>query len=357
MERSKWGYDYTFDCTGNTKCMRDALEVSHRGWGESCVIGVAAAGHELGTRPFQLVTGRVWKGTAFGGWKSREEVPQLVKRVMRNEIPIDDYVTHTFQGIENVNKSIDALHSGECLRAVVHINSYALTGQAPKLTLKTCIKVNGGYLRQFEHWSTSNQCNMTFSIYIPEQKDRFEAAPGVFYFLSGLTATDENARTKTACYAAAEKYNLAIVFPDTSARGVEIEGQHDDWAFGSGAGFYINATTEKYKKHYNMEDYIIKELPSLINDIFRLDMSKQAVTGHSMGGHGSMSLHFKYPGHFQSVSAFAPIYNPMESPWGKKCFTGYFGSHEAGENHDACNLVRKYQGPKVPILIDQGTKD
>ena len=126
MSKQKWGYDYTFDCTGIVSVMRDALEVSHRGWGESCVIGVAAAGHELSTRPFQLVTGRVWKGTAFGGWKSRTEVPKLVQSVMRNELNIDDFVTHTFNGLENVNKSIEALHSGDCLRAVVKINNFKL---------------------------------------------------------------------------------------------------------------------------------------------------------------------------------------------------------------------------------------
>ena len=99
----KWGYDYTFDCTGNTIVMRQALELAHRGWGQSCVIGVAAAGHEIGTRPFQLITGREWKGTAFGGWKSRTEVPQLVQKVMRNELNIDKLITHNIKGLENVN--------------------------------------------------------------------------------------------------------------------------------------------------------------------------------------------------------------------------------------------------------------
>lgn len=106
--------------------MRDALEVAHRGWGESCVIGVAAAGHELATRPFQLITGRTWKGTAFGGWKSRTEVPQLVQSVMRKELDIDVFVTHKFKGLENVNKSIEALHSGNCLRAIIEIGDYEL---------------------------------------------------------------------------------------------------------------------------------------------------------------------------------------------------------------------------------------
>jgi Zn-dependent alcohol dehydrogenase len=134
LARQKWGYDFTFDCTGIVKVMRDALEVAHRGWGESCVIGVAASGHELATRPFQLVTGRVWKGTAFGGWKSRTEVPQLVQRVMRNELNIDKFVTDEIKGLENVNQAIDALHGGECLRAIVQISDYQLAGSRLKFT-------------------------------------------------------------------------------------------------------------------------------------------------------------------------------------------------------------------------------
>lgn len=116
---TQWGVDYTFDCTGNTNVMRTALEVAHRGWGVSCVIGVAASGHEISTRPFQLVTGRVWKGTAFGGFKSRRDVPILVERVLRGELPIDHFITHNFEGVGKTNDAIDALHGGECLRAVV----------------------------------------------------------------------------------------------------------------------------------------------------------------------------------------------------------------------------------------------
>mmetsp|Transcript_8004 Transcript_8004/g.15075 ORF Transcript_8004/g.15075 Transcript_8004/m.15075 type:complete len:385 (+) Transcript_8004:95-1249(+) len=118
-ELTPWGVDYSFDCTGNTQVMRAALECAHRGWGTSCVIGVAASGHEICTRPFQLVTGRVWKGTAFGGFKSRRDVPLLVERFMTGKLPIEDYITHEFQGVETTNDAIDALHSGDCLRAVV----------------------------------------------------------------------------------------------------------------------------------------------------------------------------------------------------------------------------------------------
>lgn len=116
---TQWGVDYTFDCTGNTDVMRAALECAHRGWGTSCIIGVAASGHEISTRPFQLVTGRVWKGTAFGGFKSRRDIPVLVDRCMKGELPVDHYITHKFKGVDKTNEAIKALHSGECLRAVV----------------------------------------------------------------------------------------------------------------------------------------------------------------------------------------------------------------------------------------------
>jgi len=118
-ELTQWGVDYSFDCTGNVQVMRAALECAHRGWGESCVIGVAASGHEISTRPFQLVTGRVWKGTAFGGFKSRRDVPLLVNIYMSGQLPVDHYVTHEFNGVQGTNDAIDALHSGDCLRAVV----------------------------------------------------------------------------------------------------------------------------------------------------------------------------------------------------------------------------------------------
>merc|ERR1711934_844540 len=114
-----WGVDYSFDCTGHTSIMRAALECSHRGWGTSCIIGVAASGHEISTRPFQLVTGRIWKGTAFGGFKSRTDVPKLVERMLIGTLNIDHFITHNFDGVQGTNEAIAALHSGECLRAVV----------------------------------------------------------------------------------------------------------------------------------------------------------------------------------------------------------------------------------------------
>jgi len=357
MGKEKWGYDYTYDCTGNVNVMRCALEVAHRGWGESCVIGVAAAGKEISTRPFQLVTGRNWKGTAFGGWKSRTEVPKLVQTVMRGEMALEPFITHTFKGLDQVNASIDALHGGECLRAIVNIGeSDIVQTKLPKL--KSNVKMEGGFMKQLSHWSEANQCEMTFSVFLPTPKSRTAPPPPVLYYLSGLTCTDENARTKAHFASEAAKHGLAVVFPDTSARPeVAIEGQDDSYDFGSGAGFYVDATTEKWKKHYNMYTYITKELPELVSGLFPVDGERRSITGHSMGGHGALICHLKNPGMFSSVSAFSPICNPTVVPWGEKAFTGYLGSVEAGKAYDATELVSNYDGPKVPLLIDQGTAD
>merc|ERR1711892_1128357 len=192
----------------------------------------AAAGKEISTRPFQLVTGRNWKGTAFGGWKARTEVPKLVQTVMRGEMALEPFITHTFNGLENVNASIDALHSGKCLRAVVQISESKLAqSRLPKL--KGNIRVEGGWMKQLTHWSDACNCEMTFSVFLPDPKSRTAPPPPVLYYLSGLTCSDENARTKSHFAQEAAKYGLAVVFPDTSPRGVGIPT--GDWQFGSGA--------------------------------------------------------------------------------------------------------------------------
>jgi len=356
MAKEKWGYDYTFDCTGNVNVMRCALEVAHRGWGESCVIGVAAAGKEISTRPFQLVTGRNWKGTAFGGWKARTEVPKLVQTVMRGEMALEPFITHTFNGLENVNASIDALHSGKCLRAVVQISESKLAqSRLPKL--KGNIRVEGGWMKQLTHWSDACNCEMTFSVFLPDPKSRTAPPPPVLYYLSGLTCSDENARTKSHFAQEAAKYGLAVVFPDTSPRGVGIPTEDDDWQFGSGAGWYLDATVEPWSKHYKMYSYITKELPELIAGLFPVDPIRRSITGHSMGGHGALICHLKNPGTYTSVSAFAPACNPTAVPWGEKVFPGYLGSLAAGKEYDATELVKNYSGPKPSILIDIGTHD
>ena len=298
------------------------------------------------------MTGRQWKGTAFGGWKSRTEVPRLVQTVMRGEMKLDSYITHTFEGLEGVNGAIEALHGGDCLRAVIHIAKNDMPeAKLPKL--KSDVKLEGGSLKQFAHWSEACQCEMTFSIFLPKPIERSSPNPPVLYYLSGLTCTDENARTKSHFAQEAGKVGLAVVFPDTSPRGVSIEGQDDAYDFGSGAGFYVNATEKKWAKHYNMYDYVTKELPELVTALFPVDPQKKSICGHSMGGHGALICHLKNPGQYASASAFAPICNPTKCPWGEKAFKGYLGSVAAGKDYDATELMAKYHGPKAPILIDQ----
>jgi len=298
----------------------------------------------------------VWKGTAFGGWKSRTDVPRLVNKVLTGETTIDPFISHVIKGLDKVNDSILALHSGECIRAVVVISERGQV-EAPQVTLVHNIRAHNGNVKRIKHWSKANQCEMTFSIYIPDLKSRNANPPPVLYFLAGLTCSDETAIQKSDALRFASKQGLAMIFPDTSARGVNIAGQDESWDFGLGAGFYVDATTEKWKKHYNMYTYVTQELPELVNSLFPVDGTNISITGHSMGGHGALIAFLKNPGMYKSVSAFAPICNPTQVPWGKKAFEGYLGSVFAGKEYDAVELLKTYNGPKSTILIDQGTAD
>ena len=193
---------------------------------------------------------------------------------------------------------------------------------------------------------------MKFSIFIPDKLERNEAPPPVLYYLSGMSTSDDDIKTRGHLFQHAAKYGLAVVMPDTSARGVEIAGSDESDTLGSGAGFYVNAKTYKWKKHYNMDDYINKELPIVLNQLFSVDTSRAAIMGRDMGGHGALSQHFRNPGKYSSVSAFAPMCNPTNSPLGQKCFKAYLGSVEAGAEYDSTLLVSNYSGPKAPIMID-----
>jgi S-formylglutathione hydrolase len=185
------------------------------------------------------------------------------------------------------------------LRVVVHISDYKLEEPQLKFSQTLNDKVAGGEFKRIKHWSECNQCEMSFAIFIPPSPSRTSAPPPVLYFLAGLTCDDLRAGEKGGFFETAAKNHVAIIFPDTSARtpeGQKIKGEDDGWDFGSAAGFYLNATTDDYKKHYNMETYITKELPGIVDELFRVDTSKAAIFGHSMGGHGAMSLHFRNPG-------------------------------------------------------------
>uniref|UniRef100_A0A2N9FZY9 S-formylglutathione hydrolase n=1 Tax=Fagus sylvatica TaxID=28930 RepID=A0A2N9FZY9_FAGSY len=180
----------------------------------------------------------------------------------------------------------------------------------------------------------------------------------VLYWLSGLTCTDENFITKSGAQRAASSEGVALIVPDTSPRGLNVEGEADSWDFGVGAGFYLNATQEKWK-NWRMYDYIVKELPKLLSENFpQLNTSQASISGHSMGGHGALTIYLKNLDKYKSVSAFSPIVNPINCAWGQKAFTNYLGGNKADwEEYDATSLISKYHDVSATILIDQGEDD
>ena len=213
----------------------------------------------------------------------------------------------------------------------------------------------GGWNKMFSHFSESCGGIMKCSIYLPP-KANLEKVP-VLYWLSGLTCTHENFITKAGAQQTASELGLMLVAPDTSPRGAGVDGEDDHYDLGTGAGFYINATSEKWAQNYRMEDYIIHELPKVIKENFPVLSERQAIFGHSMGGHGALTLALKHPGLFRSVSAFAPICAPSQCPWGQKAFTEYLGDHQMEWlKHDA-NQMMKTTNMKTPMLIEQGSAD
>ena len=212
----------------------------------------------------------------------------------------------------------------------------------------------GGVQGVYSHASDVCGCDMTFAVYMPPQA---EAGPvPVLWYLSGLTCTHENAMTKAGAQAYAAREGLAVVFPDTSPRG---EGIADDDAYdlGKGAGFYVDATEEPWAPNFRMWSYITEELPKLVFRNFQLEEGAQGITGHSMGGHGALTIAMTDPDRFRSLSAFAPIANPTKSDWGRKQLSAYLGAEEATwAAHDASLLLRE-NGWKGHLLIDQGASD
>ncbi|MEQ6249709.1 S-formylglutathione hydrolase [Sulfitobacter sp. HNIBRBA3233] len=212
----------------------------------------------------------------------------------------------------------------------------------------------GGVQHVIKHASPACDCDMTFGLFLPAEAQ--EGPVPVLWFLSGLTCTHENAMVKAGAQAWAAEQGIALVFPDTSPRG---DGVADDEAFdlGKGAGFYVDATQDPWAAHFAMWTYVSDELPALLAEHFPLDMDRQSITGHSMGGHGALTLAMSLPGRFRSVSAFAPIANPTESDWGEKQFTAYLGEDRSTwQAHDATLLMAE-KGFDGPVLIDQGTDD
>ncbi|CUK15383.1 S-formylglutathione hydrolase [Shimia thalassica] len=215
-------------------------------------------------------------------------------------------------------------------------------------------KAFGGTQGVYTHLSHSCSCEMTFGVFLPEEA-KYGSVP-VLWYLSGLTCTHENAMVKAGAQAWAAEHGIALVFPDTSPRGEKV-ADDDAYDLGKGAGFYVNATQTPWADHFQMWDYVAEDLPSMLQEKFPLDMSRQAITGHSMGGHGALTLAMSLPGRFRSVSAFAPICNPTGADWGKKQLSAYLGDDtDAWAKHDSSVLMLE-KGFDGPVLIDQGADD
>ena len=212
----------------------------------------------------------------------------------------------------------------------------------------------GGTQGIYNHTSKSCACDMTFAVFLPaEAKD---GPVPVLWYLSGLTCTHENAMSKAGAQVWAAEHGIAVIFPDTSPRGESV-ADDENYDLGQGAGFYVNATQDPWKPNFQMWDYITEELPTLIAENFNIDMDRQSITGHSMGGHGALTMAMSLPGRYRSVSAFAPICSPTTADWGRKQLTAYLGTDETTwAAHDASLMMEKI-GFNGPVLIDTGTSD
>lgn len=212
----------------------------------------------------------------------------------------------------------------------------------------------GGWHKQYSHVSSTLNCTMRFAIFLPPQASTGAKVP-VLYWLSGLTCTDENFMQKASAQRLAAELGIAIVAPDTSPRGEDV-ADDDGYDLGKGAGFYVNATQAPWNRHYQMYDYVVNELPKLIESMFPVS-DQRSIAGHSMGGHGALVIALRNAERYQSVSAFSPITNPMNCPWGQKAFTAYLGSDTSTwREYDASLLMRDAQ-QQVPALVDQGEAD
>ncbi len=227
------------------------------------------------------------------------------------------------------------------------------------LHLLTTSRCFDGEQRRYQHDSAVLNCAMKFSVFLPPQAllEKPQCVP-VLYWLSGLTCTDENFVHKAGAQRLAAALGIAIVIPDTSPRGDDVPGAPDKaWDLGLGAGFYVNATQQPWSTHYRMYDYVVNELPALVEANLPLDGERRALSGHSMGGHGALVVALRNPGRYRSVSAFAPIVAPSQCAWGRKAFSHYLGADERSwAQYDATALLREAQ-QRLPMLIDQGEAD
>ncbi|MCD1126847.1 S-formylglutathione hydrolase [Jinshanibacter sp. LJY008] len=215
-------------------------------------------------------------------------------------------------------------------------------------------KVFDGNQRRYRHYSSTLGCAMTFSLFVPDPS-RWPSPP-LLWWLSGLTCNDENLTTKAGAQRIAARLGMAIIMPDTSPRG-EAVADVSQWDLGQGAGFYLNASQQPWAEHYRMYDYLRDELPQILSSQLGFN-GLQAISGHSMGGHGALVMALRNPERFCSVSAFSPIVNPTEVPWGQNAFQAYLGEDRQNWlQWDSCELLKNYQGKMIPMLVDQGDND
>ncbi|WP_409432695.1 S-formylglutathione hydrolase [Litorimonas sp. RW-G-Af-16] len=214
-------------------------------------------------------------------------------------------------------------------------------------------KSHGGVQGVYSHASSATKTEMTFSVFVPEGEGPFP----VLWFLSGLTCTHANVTEKGEFRAACAEHGIILIAPDTSPRGDDVAND-EDYDMGQGAGFYVDATKAPWAEHFQMKTYIEDELPQLIKSEFsQADMSRQGITGHSMGGHGALTIGLRNPQIFRSISAFSPIVSPMNCPWGHKALLGYLGEDRtAWADYDACELIKSGARPEA-LLIEQGLDD
>lgn len=214
----------------------------------------------------------------------------------------------------------------------------------------------GGTIGFYSHASTETGTEMKFSVFVPAIASS-RSLPAL-YFLAGLTCTEETFMIKANALRHAAELGLVLVAPDTSPRGLGLPGEDDDWDFGTGAGFYLDAEAEPWKRNYRMYSYVTRELPAIVEANFPVEAGRRGVFGHSMGGHGALTIALKNPQAYRSVSAFAPICNPVVVPWGEKAFGNYLGPDRARwAAWDACELLKRGSRFPGPILVDQGLKD
>ena len=224
---------------------------------------------------------------------------------------------------------------------------------AEGFTTNATITSFGGRFLKLSHRASSTAAHMDLTLFLPPGASEERPAPLLVY-LSGLTCTPDNVTEKGFLHAHAAALGLALLYPDTSPRGTDLPGEHDAYDFGSGASFYVDATREPWTRNYRMEQYLTRELPALLENSFKeLDTRRMSIAGHSMGGHGALTMFLKHPGLYKSVSAWAPVSNPSACPWGEKAFKGYFGEdREVWKKHDATELVKGWTGGPLNCLID-----